>query len=92
MDDSLSIGSIVAALFPGHRPGAHEQEGYGPAVVVGLPDLAGRPRFDCSSTARCAGQRLPHRRFSQREAIRSGIERGAHAQRQCQPGIGVTEG
>lgn len=41
----LRIGSIVAALFPEHRPGAHEQEGYRPAVVVGWPALAGQPRF-----------------------------------------------
>jgi mRNA interferase MazF len=40
------VGNIVTARFPEHRPGAHEQEGYRPAVVVGLPSLAGRPRFD----------------------------------------------
>lgn len=46
MADRLRIGSVVTALFPEHHPGAHEQEGYRPAVVVGLPLLAGRPRFE----------------------------------------------
>ncbi len=41
----LGIGSIVTAVFPVHHPSAHEQEGYRPAVVVGLPELAGTPRF-----------------------------------------------
>ncbi len=41
----LQIGDVVSALFPLHRPGGREQEGYRPAVVVGLPELAGMPRF-----------------------------------------------
>lgn len=40
----LRIGDVVSALFPLHRPGGREQEGYRPAVVVGLPELAGMPR------------------------------------------------
>lgn len=36
---------MVSALFPVHRPGGHEQEGYRPAVVVGLPERLGTPRF-----------------------------------------------
>lgn len=51
MDDRMRIGTIVTALFPEHRPGAHEQEGYRPAVVVGLPILAGQPRFDSAIVA-----------------------------------------
>ena len=42
----LRTGSVVTALFPEHRPSAHEQEGYRPAVVVGLPALAGTPHFE----------------------------------------------
>lgn len=43
--ERLEIGDVVSALFPLHRPGGREQEGYRPAVVVGLPELAGTPRF-----------------------------------------------
>ena len=42
---SLGIGDVVFALFPGHDPAGHEQEGYRPAVVVGLPERLGAPRF-----------------------------------------------
>lgn len=44
--ESLGIGDVVSALFPLHQPGGHEQQGYRPAVVVGLPELVGSPRFD----------------------------------------------
>ena len=43
--DTLGIGDVVFALFPAHRPGGHEQEGMRPAVVVGLPERLGDPRF-----------------------------------------------
>lgn len=43
---SLETGAVITALFPLHHPGGHEQEGYRPAVVVGLPELAGTPRFE----------------------------------------------
>lgn len=43
--ERLEIGDVVSALFPLHRPGGREQEGYRPAVVVGSPELAGTPRF-----------------------------------------------
>ena len=35
----------MSATFPVQRPGGHEQQGYRPAVVVGLPDVLGPPRF-----------------------------------------------
>lgn len=41
----LEIGDVVSALFPIHRPDGHEQEGYRPAVIVGLPERLGTPRF-----------------------------------------------
>ncbi|MBA2441370.1 MAG: type II toxin-antitoxin system PemK/MazF family toxin [Rubrobacter sp.] len=41
----MEIGDVVSALFPVHRPGGHEQEGYRPAVVVGLPERVGTPRY-----------------------------------------------
>jgi mRNA interferase MazF len=41
----LARGDIVTARFPEHRPPGHEQEGPRPAVVVGLPDRLGQPRF-----------------------------------------------
>ena len=44
--EHLKIGNVVSALFPLHQPGGREQEGgYRAAVVVGLPELAGTPRF-----------------------------------------------
>ena len=43
--DGLGVGDIVFALFPSHWPGGHEQEGMRPAVVVGLPERLGEPRF-----------------------------------------------
>jgi mRNA interferase MazF len=41
----LAIGDVVVASFPLHDPHGHEQEGTRPAVVVGLPELVGEPRF-----------------------------------------------
>ncbi len=43
--DGLRVGDVVFALFPAQRPGGHEQEGYRPAVVVGLPERLGTSRF-----------------------------------------------
>jgi mRNA interferase MazF len=42
----LELGDVVTARFPAQDPQGHEQEGYRPAVVVGLPATLGRPRFD----------------------------------------------
>jgi mRNA interferase MazF len=42
---ALSLGAVFVANFPEHDPSGHEQEGPRPAVVVGLPSNAGRPRF-----------------------------------------------
>lgn len=42
----LELGDVVTARFPAQDPQGHEQEGYRPAVVVGLPTTLGRPRFD----------------------------------------------
>ncbi|WP_211252406.1 type II toxin-antitoxin system PemK/MazF family toxin [Deinococcus marmoris] len=36
---------MFVADFPEHDPSGHEQEGPRPAVLVGLPTNAGRPRF-----------------------------------------------
>lgn len=44
-DMTLTVGDVVTAHFPTHDPAGHEQEGYRPAVVVGLPARLGRPRF-----------------------------------------------
>jgi mRNA interferase MazF len=43
---SLEPGDIVTALFPSHKPPSREQEGYRPAVVVGIPKKVGTPRYD----------------------------------------------
>ena len=42
----LSFGDVVWANFPEHNPNAHEQQGTRPAVVVGLPSLLGRLRWE----------------------------------------------
>ncbi len=44
----ISIGDVVSATFPRPDPAAlqgHEQQGRRPAVVVGLPDALGSPRY-----------------------------------------------
>ena len=45
MADLVSFGDILLVMLPTHAPAGHEQEGVGPAVVVGLPERAGQPRF-----------------------------------------------
>jgi len=42
---ALTPGAVFVADFPEHDPSGHEQEGPRPAVLVGLPTNAGRPRF-----------------------------------------------
>ena len=42
----LELGDVVTARFPAQDPQGREQEGYRPAVIVGLPELLGRPRFN----------------------------------------------
>ncbi len=37
---------MISALFPEHVPGGHEQQGLRPAVVVGIPERLGIPRFE----------------------------------------------
>jgi mRNA interferase MazF len=43
--DLVSFGDILLILLPTHAPPGHEQEGVRPAIVVGLPERAGQPRF-----------------------------------------------
>lgn len=40
-----AIGDVMLAAFPQHIPPGHEQEGQRPAVIVGLPEALGVPRF-----------------------------------------------
>lgn len=42
---SLQLGDIVTARFPQQDPQGREQEGYRPAIVVGLPNQLGVLRF-----------------------------------------------
>ncbi len=44
--EKLELGDVVTARFPAQDPQGREQEGLRPAVIVGLPKLLGRPRFD----------------------------------------------
>jgi mRNA interferase MazF len=41
----LQIGDIVTAKFPSQNPSGREQEGYRPAIVVGIPSRLGKMRF-----------------------------------------------
>jgi mRNA interferase MazF len=41
----VGFGDILLIALPSHAPRGHEQEGSRPAVVVGLPDRAGEPRY-----------------------------------------------
>lgn len=36
---------MLVIRLPAHRPPAHEQEGRRPALVIGLPERLGPPRF-----------------------------------------------
>ena len=44
--ETLAAGDVISALFPVHIPGGREQQGYRPAVVVGIPERLGVPRFE----------------------------------------------
>lgn len=39
------LGDVVTVALPTRDPQGHEQEGFRPAVVVGLPDVLGPGRF-----------------------------------------------
>jgi mRNA interferase MazF len=41
----LQIGDVVTAKFPSQNPSGREQEGFRPAIVVGLPSRIGKLRF-----------------------------------------------
>ncbi|SEJ70331.1 mRNA interferase MazF [Deinococcus reticulitermitis] len=41
----VRIGDVLKIQFPAARPPGHEQVGTRPAVVVGIPDRLGSPRF-----------------------------------------------
>lgn len=45
MPDSIVVGDIVIARFPTQNPQGREQEGVRPALVVGIPQRLGNPRF-----------------------------------------------
>lgn len=42
---TLTSQDLVIVELPRHRPSGHEQEGYRPAVVVGVPERLGTPRY-----------------------------------------------
>lgn len=44
--EGLGAGDVISALFPEHVPGGREQQGFRPAVVVGVPERVGVPRFE----------------------------------------------
>ena len=41
----LQISDVVTAKFPSQNPSGREQEGYRPAIVVGIPSRLGKMRF-----------------------------------------------
>ncbi len=41
----VQVGDVLLVALPEHAPRGHEQHGVRPAIVVGLPDKLGKPRF-----------------------------------------------
>jgi mRNA interferase MazF len=41
----LQYGDVVTVAFPEQVPQGREQEGYRPAIIVGVPERLGMPRF-----------------------------------------------
>lgn len=41
----LQYGDVVTLAFPEQNPQGREQEGYRPAIIVGVPERFGIPRF-----------------------------------------------
>ncbi len=42
---AIRIGDVLRVQFPAQRPPGHEQVGTRPAVVVGIPEQVGSPRY-----------------------------------------------
>jgi mRNA interferase MazF len=45
MPDPIVIGDVVIARFPTQNPQGREQEGIRPALIIGIPQKLGTPRF-----------------------------------------------
>ena len=45
MSDPIIIGDVVIARFPTQNPQGKEQEGIRPALIIGIPQKLGVPRF-----------------------------------------------
>ena len=45
MSNNLAVRDIVIVRFPSQNPQGREQEGIRPALIVGLPQTLGNPRF-----------------------------------------------
>lgn len=45
MITALKFGDVINVRLPNHSPQGHEQEGFRPAIVVGLPGNFTQPRF-----------------------------------------------
>ena len=45
MPDLIVIGDVVIASFPTQNPQGREQEGIRPALIIGIPQKLGIPRF-----------------------------------------------
>lgn len=45
MGRRLMPGDVVTVRFPRHMPPGHEQHGLRPAIIVGVPETLGQPRF-----------------------------------------------
>jgi mRNA interferase MazF len=41
-ENTLQIGDVITAKFPNQNPSGREQEGYRPAIVVGIPSRLGK--------------------------------------------------
>lgn len=47
-EQRIGASSVLLVALPAQEPGGREQEGLRPAVVVGVPEQAGTPRFPVS--------------------------------------------
>ncbi len=53
----VNLGDILLVALPTQEPRGHEQEGLRPAVVVGLPERVGTPRYPFSLVVPMTTQR-----------------------------------
>lgn len=59
MSDPIVVGDVIIARFPTQNPQGREQEGIRPALVIGVPQRLGIPRFPLVIVAPMTSARSP---------------------------------